>query len=128
MTLPYRLSLDTVEHAKRLSVSIANKARCAVDETTLVLRRATAGDATELRTLAALDSARPLEGDVLVAMVGGHLRAARSLADGRTIADPFVPAAALCDLLALQARQLAATPPARGRKLQRRLQHAPGAC
>jgi hypothetical protein len=65
----------------------------------LVLRRATSADNFELARLAALDSARPLSGEVLVAAAGGELRAALSLETGRAVADPFWPSGELVDLL-----------------------------
>jgi hypothetical protein len=65
----------------------------------LVLRPATSADTPELARLAALDSARPLGGEVLVAYAGGELRAALSLETGRAIADPFWPSADLVELL-----------------------------
>jgi hypothetical protein len=65
----------------------------------LLLRPATSADAGELERLAALDSARPLDGDVLVAFAGGELRAALSVDSGRSVADPFWPSADLVELL-----------------------------
>jgi hypothetical protein len=65
----------------------------------LVLRPATSADSYELERLAALDSARPLDGDVLLAYAGGELRAALSLDSGRHVADPFWPTADLVELL-----------------------------
>jgi hypothetical protein len=58
---------------------------------TYVLRLATEHDADALRRLAALDSARPLTGPVLIGEVDGFPAAARSLETGRTISDPFQP-------------------------------------
>jgi hypothetical protein len=58
-------------------------------------------DVIELERLAALDSADPLTGAVLVGRINGELRAARSLRDGRAIADPFVRSADLVKLLRL---------------------------
>jgi hypothetical protein len=65
----------------------------------LVLRPATSVDSADLERLAALDSARPLEGDVLLAYAGGDVRAALSLDSGRVVADPFWPSAELVQLL-----------------------------
>jgi hypothetical protein len=65
----------------------------------LVLRPATAVDAAGLERLAALDSAAPLTGDVMLAYAGGEVRAALSLSDGRAIADPFWRSAELVRLL-----------------------------
>lgn len=50
--------------------------------------------------LAALDSAPVPPGPLLLAESDGELRAALSLTDGLTIADPFHPTAAIVDLLA----------------------------
>ena len=80
----------------------------------LVLRLATERDAAALRDLAGLDSRRLPAGPHLVAVVGGELRAALSLADGTAVADPFRPTAALVELL--EARAAFEEPaPARGR-------------
>jgi hypothetical protein len=65
----------------------------------LVLRPATAVDADVLERLAALDSARPLTGEVMLAYAGGDVRAALSLETGRAVADPFYPSAELVELL-----------------------------
>ena len=65
----------------------------------LVLRPATSADSHDLERLAALDSARPLDGDVLLAFAGGEVRAALSLASGRAVADPFWPSGELVELL-----------------------------
>ena len=67
--------------------------------TPLVLRPATSADTAELERLAALDSARPLDGEVLLAYAGGEVRAALSVESGRVVADPFWPSAELVDLL-----------------------------
>jgi hypothetical protein len=65
----------------------------------LVLRPATAADSAALARLAALDSARPLTGEVVLAQVDGEVRAALSLQTGRSIADPFHPSLELLPLL-----------------------------
>ena len=79
----------------------------------LVLRPATSVDSADLDRLAALDSARPLDGDVLLAHAGGEVRAALSLDSGRVVADPFWPSAELVDLLRAAAGE-------RPRRLMRR--------
>ncbi|WP_205699014.1 hypothetical protein [Conexibacter sp. SYSU D00693] len=76
----------------------------------LVIRPATPADAHALARLAALDSARPLTGDVLLAERGGRLLAARSLRDGRSVADPFQPTADVVEVLALRATALLDAP------------------
>jgi len=78
----------------------------AVGESTLVIRVATRFDESALRRLAALDSARPLSGTVLVAQSDGRIDAALSLDDGRAIADPFRPTAGLVDVLRARAARL----------------------
>jgi hypothetical protein len=65
----------------------------------LVLRSATTADAAALDRLAALDSARPLTGEVMLAHAGGDVRAALSLETGRAVADPFYPSLELVKLL-----------------------------
>jgi hypothetical protein len=76
----------------------------------LVVRRATPADASALVDLAALDSARPLDGDVVVAEADGVLVAAVA-GDGRVVADPFRPTA---DVVAMLQR---GTLPRRDRRL-----------
>jgi hypothetical protein len=66
----------------------------------LTVRRATAVDEPALARLAALDSAEIPPGPLLLAESNGELRAALSVIDGRAIADPFHPTAAIVDLLA----------------------------
>jgi hypothetical protein len=54
-----------------------------------IIRLATEQDAAALRRLAALDSAKPLTGRVLIGELAGQPAAALSLKTGATIADPF---------------------------------------
>jgi hypothetical protein len=74
----------------------------------VVIRRACDADTPLVRDLAALDSARPLTGQVLVAVVDGRPWAALSLDDGRAVADPFKPSASSVALLRMRADQLRA--------------------
>ena len=67
--------------------------------TPVLVRPARTVDAADLRRLAALDSARPLTGDVIIAVSGGDVAAALSLDTGAVIADPFQPTAHLVELL-----------------------------
>ena len=67
--------------------------------TPVLVRTARPVDAADLRRLAALDSARPLTGDVLLAVSGGDVAAAISLDTGAVVADPFVPTAHRVELL-----------------------------
>ena len=85
--------------------------------TSVSIRRAGPHDAPALCRLAALDSALPLTGEVLLAEVDGEPRAALSLADGAAIADPFAPTTALVELLRMRREQLrTADPPGRARR------------
>jgi hypothetical protein len=73
--------------------------------TPVQIRPATAADRSDLAALAALDSAAPLIGEVLVAeQSGGDVAAAMSLDTGAVIADPFQPTAHLVELLRTAAR------------------------
>ncbi len=65
----------------------------------VVLRIATLNDEDGLRALAERDSARVPNGPLIVAEVGGTIRAALSTSENRAIADPFHPAAHLVRLL-----------------------------
>ena len=74
----------------------------------IAIRRAVPADAPLLREIAGLDSAKPLEGAVLVAVVEGRLWAAIGLDDDRVVADPYRPTAPATELLRLRVRQLRA--------------------
>jgi hypothetical protein len=80
----------------------------------VVIRVARDADLRLLRELAALESAPPIEGPALVAVVDGRMWAAYGLENDRVVADPFVPSAQAAGLLRLRARQLRAPEP-RGR-------------
>ncbi len=107
-----------VRHSRR---SVTPAAGSPVAE--VAIRAASPSDHGALERLAALDSASAPHGYVLVAEVAGELRAALPVAGGPAIADPFVPTAALLDLLAMRARQLRAgeAQPARERASRRSL-------
>jgi hypothetical protein len=72
--------------------------------TPVLVRPARNIDAADLAKLAALDSAAPLTGEILLAVSGGEVAAAMSLDTGAVIADPFVPTANLIELLRTAAR------------------------
>jgi hypothetical protein len=74
----------------------------------ITIRLAHCHDRHDLRVLAQLDSAAVPGDPVLLAEVGGELRAALSLRDGEAVADPFVPTAHLVALLNAHAEQLRA--------------------
>ena len=82
---------------------------------TVVIRRAVTDDLDALRYLAALDSARALLGDVLVAERDGIVLAAYSVDEQRAIADPFVATADLVTLLETRAAPLREARPKRNR-------------
>jgi hypothetical protein len=85
----------------------------------LTIRRAAAADEFAVRRLAALDSAFPPTGDVLLAEMGDELWAALSVDTGHAIADPFRPSGDLIDLLRLRAGALKSDQPTHGRVLAR---------
>jgi len=72
----------------------------------VVIRPAREQDAAALAELAALDTAPPLIGPALVAVVEDRVWAAHGLEDDRVIADPFFPSAEAAGLLRLRVRQL----------------------
>ena len=75
--------------------------------TTYIIRIATAEDEAALGRLADIDSQDPLTaGPYLVGEVDGTLQAALSLADGRAVANPFVPTAQLLAHLRMRAGAL----------------------
>src|SRR5215208_6671647 len=77
----------------------------------IMIRMAVSADAEALGRLAQLDSAPPpAPVPMLVAEVGGELRAALPFDGGPAIADPFQPTAELVAVLAERTRQLAQPP------------------
>jgi hypothetical protein len=85
----------------------------------LTIRRAAPADEFAVRRLAALDSAFPPTGDVLLAEMGDELWAALSVDTGHAIADPFRPSGDLTDLLRLRAGALKNDQATHGRVLAR---------
>ena len=59
----------------------------------------------ELWRLAALDDRRAPKGPALLAYVGGELRGAVGLVDGRAVTDPFHRTAEIVEILKFQARK-----------------------
>jgi len=74
--------------------------------TTITVRQAVSADNADLARLAALDSARPPRGPMLVAEADSRMLAALPVGSGRPIADPFEPTAEAVALLELRAAQL----------------------
>ena len=93
--------------------------------TSVSIRRAGPYDAPALHRLAALDSAAPLSGEILMAEVGGKVLAALSLGDGAVVADPFAPTAQLVALLRLRRDQMCRPEPPRGSGMRRLLRWTP---
>jgi hypothetical protein len=85
---------------------------------TIELRLANTHEADLVRRLASLDDAQDLEGQVLLARVGGEAVAALSLCDQRVVANPFVPTREAVALLRLRVAQLSG---AKARRRSRRL-------
>jgi hypothetical protein len=81
--------------------------------TPFTIRAATADDRPALTRLAELDSRPPIVRPALIAEVRGAAAAAIGLADGRIVADPFTPTAALVEHLQLRAAALCGPPPRR---------------
>ena len=77
----------------------------ATPQRAVTLRHYSADDHGPLARLAALDSSKPPAQPVVVAEVGGELRAALSLADGSLIADPFYLTQGVAELMRAYARQ-----------------------
>ena len=72
--------------------------------TPVLVRPAREADTSDLAVLAALDSAAPLTGDVVLAVSEGEVAAAMSLDTGAVVANPFVPTTHLVELLRTAAR------------------------
>lgn len=72
----------------------------------VVIRIADQSDDAAIQCLAELDSALPFSGAALIAELDERVVAGVSLADGREVADPFVPTSEILELLRIRARQL----------------------
>jgi hypothetical protein len=102
-------------------MAVVEHTRCMVSQLSdaITIRLAYAEDYPALTRLAALDSAERVPGrPLLMAEEGGEPRAALSLADGTSIADPFHRTAEILSLLELRASAAAAP---RRRRTRRRL-------
>ncbi len=76
------------------------------DSQDVTIRLARPEDSDQLRRLAQRDSAEVPQGEMLVAVVLGRMRAAVSIGDRQAIADPFHPSYELVALLYERAEQL----------------------
>lgn len=72
----------------------------------ITIRRAVAGDHPALRNLAERDSRDLPAGSMLVAVVGGHIRAAAPVSGEEPISDPFNRSGELVALLSARVDQL----------------------
>jgi hypothetical protein len=70
----------------------------------ITIRQATSADAFALRRLAALDDRPALRGDILLAEQAGEVRAALSIDNGRSVANPFAATADLVEMLHMHRR------------------------
>lgn len=70
---------------------------------TITIRHSTGGDRARIARLGALDGHPAPASEMLLAFVGGELRAALPLAGGNALADPFHRTTYLVDLLRLRA-------------------------
>ena len=93
--------------------------------TPVLVRPARDVDAADLAVLAALDSARPLTGEILIAVSGGEVAAAMSIDTGAVVANPFLPTAHLVELLRTAARPAPAPPRRAPRRFALRAVRAP---
>ena len=95
----------------------------------VTVREATDADADALERLAQLDAGRRPAAPVLLAEVGGEVRAAVSMLDGQAVADPFHPTADLVAMLRMRSGHtpVPASSPIRsiGRSLWRRGERGP---
>jgi hypothetical protein len=71
----------------------------------ITIIHSTEADVPSVWKLAALDDRRHPHGPALLAYIGGELRAAVGLLDGRAVADPFHQTAELVEMLRLTARE-----------------------
>jgi hypothetical protein len=76
----------------------------------ILIRPATERDAAAIMRLAQLDSSPAPDGALLVAEVGGELRAALRISDHAVVADPFHRTAGVVALLAARAEHLGGRP------------------
>jgi hypothetical protein len=89
------------------------------------LRVAHDDEADVVRRIAELDNSRPPAGEVLLALVDGEAVAARSLSDGRVVANPFVRTADAVALLGIRAAQLSGSSELERARARRRLVQIP---
>ena len=95
-------------HAPKLSGDRRRSLEGIARDGALTIRRARPEDGPALADLAELDSARPLDGEVLVALLEERPVAALELSGDSEIADPFWPSETALAMLRVRAGQLRA--------------------
>jgi hypothetical protein len=85
---------------------VLSHAQLATLTDSVTIRGARPEDGARLAQLARLDSARPLDGEVLVAEAGEQPLAALDVVSGRLVADPFRRTAREAELLRARADQM----------------------
>lgn len=93
----------------------------------VVIRIADPSDRPALQSLAELDSVLPFTGAALIAELDDCVVAGISLANGREVANPFVPTREILELLRIRARQLKPRLAPRGRFVTLRSMRIPRA-
>lgn len=91
-----------------------------MNATEITIRAAHADDSRSIARIAGRDSRRVPQGRLLVAVVGADIRAAISLDDGATVADPFHRTAELVEMLRLRSRAVGRRFGAKGDSLSTR--------
>lgn len=109
-SIPPASPLSPLEQERRREHlrAIATASPASATPEPIAVRLLGTGDEATLARLAARDSARAPQGDLLGAEISGRLVAALSLRDGAVIADPFRASAEAVELLRLRASQLGA--------------------
>jgi hypothetical protein len=95
---------------KTTTIHLAGFERPAIEPSlpeAVLVRRATAGDHSRIRTLALLDDRRIGDGPYLVAEIADEMLAAMSMSTGRVVADPFRRTREAVELLRMRAEQIA---------------------
>ncbi len=99
---------------RRLSMARTPRALALPIDSDVRIRYARADDAEALARLAALDEAGVPPSPVLIAEVAGEVWAARSLATGQLVANPFRWTRQIAELLVVRADQLRVAGPIQG--------------
>jgi hypothetical protein len=115
LTTAREFGVAVTRKRKRTGASIASTRRPMRNSMSLntnedvTIRFSRPDDAAKIARLAQLDSARPPQGQLLMAEVAGELRAALPVDGGAPVADPFHHTLGLVSLLEVRRRQLRRT-------------------